>query len=236
MTMTAEEATAERALASGRALAQPIIIGELTDVPQPHSLVASQWPQEATLRIIHRFTTVTARTAAFTAPNPAADRGMLSYLKTGLETEGPEFWNGAAWRRPWNMPWGRLAAGPFVDVPTVGTNILVVGATPVVPTVPGRLYRGVIDNVNSYGTVATDIFGLAVGETGQANAGTATVQTIISNGVLPPFGANIFFTVATAANRAFDMRIGRTSGTGVLQIRMRLSVYDDGPAPGAVPA
>jgi hypothetical protein len=236
VTMTAEEATAERARASARELAQPIIIGELTDVPQPHSLVASQWPQEATLRIIHRFSTASARAAAFTAPNPAADRGMLSYLKTGLETEGPEFWNGAAWRRPWNMPWGRVAAGPFVDVPTVGTNILVVGATPVIPTVPGRQYRGVIDNVNSYGTVATDIFGLGVGETGQATVGTATVQTIVTQGVLPPFGANIFFTVATAANRAFDMRIGRTSGTGVLQIRMRLSVYDDGPVPGAVPA
>jgi len=59
----------------------PITIGELADVPSPGSPIASQWAQEVSARIVHRFATVAARDAAF--PAPAAS--TLAYV-TGTKT------------------------------------------------------------------------------------------------------------------------------------------------------
>ena len=42
------------------ALAPPVTIGELTNVPAPGSQIAAQWAQDATSRIVHRFANRTA--------------------------------------------------------------------------------------------------------------------------------------------------------------------------------
>jgi hypothetical protein len=91
----------------------PVVIGELTDVPAPGSLVASKWAQEVSSRLIQRFATAAARTAAWAASAIAPPKGMPSYLTTNDAAEGPEYYNGVSWRKPWNQPWGEVA---YVEV------------------------------------------------------------------------------------------------------------------------
>jgi hypothetical protein len=117
----------------------PIQIGELTDVPAPGSPIASQWAQEASARIVHRFATAAARATAF----PAPVRGTASYLQTNTDTEGPEWFDGASWRKPWNMPWGRIGhASRVADVNAIGTAIVdLPGLTVTFAALGFRVYR-----------------------------------------------------------------------------------------------
>lgn len=122
----------------------PITIGELADVPAPGSGVKSQWCQEITNRIHHRFATPAARTAAFAAPNPVAVKGQASYLATNDKTEGPEYFNGTTWRKPWNEPWGVLASAIVaVDQAGFGSALSPINGmtVPAVPVVAQRLHR-----------------------------------------------------------------------------------------------
>lgn len=61
---------------------------------------APAWSWQA----LPKFATTGARTTANAAP---AD-GDASYLNAGDATEGPEFYNGSNWRKPWNLPWGTI--------------------------------------------------------------------------------------------------------------------------------
>ena len=56
----------------------PVMIGELTDVPAPGSPIASQWAQETTNRIVHRFATKAALDAGW----PAATAGNRALAAT----------------------------------------------------------------------------------------------------------------------------------------------------------
>jgi hypothetical protein len=49
-----------------------------------------------------RFASTAARDAAITSP----EEGMCAYIDSDDVAEGPTLYNGAAWRLPWNMPWG----------------------------------------------------------------------------------------------------------------------------------
>jgi hypothetical protein len=60
-----------------RATVPPITIGEISDVPTVGSAIASQWAQEVTNRIVHRFANVAARDAW-----AAADGSMCITLDT----------------------------------------------------------------------------------------------------------------------------------------------------------
>jgi len=42
-------------------------------------------------------------------PSPGG-AGTLVYRDSGDANEGPEFYHGSAWRKPWNMPWGYIAS------------------------------------------------------------------------------------------------------------------------------
>jgi hypothetical protein len=49
-------------------------------------------------------TFTTAALANTAIPSPVDGQGY--YLNTNTTTEGPQYWNGSAYRLPWNMPWG----------------------------------------------------------------------------------------------------------------------------------
>jgi hypothetical protein len=106
--MTIADAQDAPAVPAQQDVVNPGTIGEFNNVPAPGSLVASAWAQQATNRLFHRFATYGARTTAFTAPNPTPTRGQACYISSGNFQEGIEFWNGTAWRKPWNMPWGSM--------------------------------------------------------------------------------------------------------------------------------
>jgi hypothetical protein len=90
-------------------------------------------------QVVAQFPNVAARTAAIAAPVG----GQASYIDSGDANEGPEFWNGAAWRKPWNMPWGVVAQ--FTVLPanlvTVGTTELVLFTTPAFNAPGNRRYK-----------------------------------------------------------------------------------------------
>jgi len=60
-------------------------------------------------------TFTTAALAATAIPSPVD--GQAYYLNTNTTTEGPQYWNGSAYRLPWNMPWG------YVGESVVGANV-----------------------------------------------------------------------------------------------------------------
>jgi len=136
----------------------PVQIGELTDVPAPGSPILSAWSQEVTARINHRFASTAARTTAWSAPNPVPVKGTMSYLATNNPTEGPEYWDGVAWRKPWNLPWGALGVASVAvaqsGYDSVVRDINTLAVT--VATTPGRVLRAVLyvpftTTVNSFG-------------------------------------------------------------------------------------
>lgn len=117
----------------------PVQIGELLDVPAPGSGVKSAWCQEITNRIHHRFATPAARATAFPAPQV----GQASYLTAADASHGPEYWDGVAWRKPWNVPWGVMGSSTIVTdqvgIGTVGVDMT--GFAIPFTAVAGRLYR-----------------------------------------------------------------------------------------------
>lgn len=72
------------------------VIGEETLAADFNTFVQQQ--------VIAGFPTVAARASGIAAPA----RAQASYVAVGDGTEGPEYWNGVAWRKPWNQPWGVL--------------------------------------------------------------------------------------------------------------------------------
>jgi hypothetical protein len=98
------------------------VVGEEVLAPDFNTYVQQQ--------VVAQFPTTAARGSGIASPVA----GQGSYLDTGNETEGIEFWNGAAWRRPWNMPWGEVgrnsntgqwnALGPIQDLlPAAFTSV-----------------------------------------------------------------------------------------------------------------
>lgn len=85
-----------------------------------------------------------ATTGARTTANASPADGDASYLNAGDATEGPEFYNGTSWRKPWNMPWGRLAnATNITGTPQTGiTTVADLTSCSITFTrVANRLYR-----------------------------------------------------------------------------------------------
>lgn len=90
----------------------PVTIGELNDVPSPGSPIASQWSQEVTRRILHRFATVAARDAAYPAATAAAgaicvtlDTGFVWTVRGGI----------------WCPVAGTVVAGGSAGIPDINT-------------------------------------------------------------------------------------------------------------------
>lgn len=193
-------------------------VGEEVIAPDFNTYVQQQ--------VVEQFPNVAARTAAVTAPVA----GQPSYIDSGDMNEGPEFYNGTSWRRPWNMPWGRIGNGAAVDQATVGSNLYVgLGTTPALPMLVNRAYAAKIELGGGFGSTPGDSFNIYFGELGQANISGGVVAIMLANAYLPPGTIMAPFS-STAGNKQFDMRVQRVAGTGTLQFRARLFIYDEGPA------
>lgn len=87
-----------------------------------------------------QFPSVAAR--ALELPTP--QRGQVTYRADGTKDEGPNYWTGANWRLPWNLPWGTMAyAVGAVDHPGFGSALAAVNGMVLsnVPCVGARLLK-----------------------------------------------------------------------------------------------
>jgi hypothetical protein len=101
-------------------------------------------------QVIAGFATPAARTSGL----PAPVRGQASYIAAAGPSEGLEFWDGVAWRKPWNQPWGLLGT-ISLGVQSTGWDTVVrdiTGLALTVPTAPNRALK--ISFYALYGTTS----------------------------------------------------------------------------------
>lgn len=79
-------------------------------------------------------------TRAVAIPSPTDGQG--AYLNAGDTTEGVEFWNGTAWRRPWSLPWGVVGKAKATADTTLSTvSQTSIGLAASFTAVTNRQYR-----------------------------------------------------------------------------------------------
>jgi hypothetical protein len=157
-----------------------------------------------------KFASTGARTAAIIVP---AD-GDVSYLNAGDATEGPEFYNGTNWRKPWNLPWGSAVAPGTATANTAGftTTETDLGLAVTVTPISNRRYR-IVFTGHLQGTVAND--SVAVRLTNQAN--TLIYERDISINVAGlPQAFSITESYNTIGPTGFKVRAARIAGTGTI--------------------
>jgi hypothetical protein len=137
----------------------PITIGSIADAPQPGSPIASNWANEMTNRIVHRFATVASRDSAW----PASTAGVGSVCIT-LDTN--TMWivsNAAVWIevklngllvRP-----GFSNADQSIPTPSYAT---LTGSLLTATIVAGRWYRYSWQFTTTQNTVGTHTFQVAL--------------------------------------------------------------------------
>lgn len=198
------------------------VIGEETLAADFNTYVQQQ--------VIAQFSTAAARSTGLASPV----RGQASYIATGDKTEGLEFWDGVAWRKPWNLPWGLISVATKVANEAGFDNVVRdIGSLSVtVASVPANRYLRVSVFASMFSTVATwgqiyitdaagSQFALGAIPTGGVTA-TLTVHALIATTVTGSLtfkarvncGAGNLTVIGAANNPAF------------------LTVEDTGPATG----
>jgi hypothetical protein len=80
--------------------------------------------------------------ALATVANPSPVDGQAYYLNLNTADEGPFFFNGTNYRRPWNMPWGNVASATSTSNTAIGGTLATVGiSTGSFTPVANRYYR-----------------------------------------------------------------------------------------------
>jgi hypothetical protein len=127
------------------------------------------------------FASAAARTTADGSP---AD-GDASYLNAGDATEGPEFYNGSNWRKPWNLPWGIIAVASVTANQTgISAEADLTSLTVTFTAITGRRYRTMghtlMKTVTTSGNFSVFITDGASTHVGQASGSTATLGFTVS--------------------------------------------------------
>lgn len=131
---------------------------------------APSWSWQA----LPKFATTGARTTAI--PSPAD--GDASYLNAGDATEGPEFYNGSNWRKPWNLPWGIMGTASTTTPQTgISTIADLTSLTVSFTAVTGRRYKTTVQTKLTHSAaVGIPALSIADGSNVQSNALTQTMQ------------------------------------------------------------
>lgn len=153
------------------------------------------------------FASTAARDAAIAAPSG----GQADYEDTGDVLEGPWFYNGTSWRRPWNMPWGIMGTGQATANQTgitAATNIT--NVTTSFTAVTGRRYKThvFLPFVTQNTSAATVLFIIADGANVQSQA--ATIKINASD--FQPLAVMMVETIAAGAVTR-KARISTSAGT-----------------------
>lgn len=129
---------------------------------------------------------------------------------------------------PISAPLGRIGSGSSFDNPTSGTTQLIVGTTASIPISAGRKYMARIElNSGHYGTVVADLFTIFLAMDGALYLGGPPVYIRTANQYMDP-GSAAFSIAPSAGSHTFAAGAYRNAGTGSLQFRGRVYIYDEG--------
>lgn len=173
-------------------------------------------------------TFTTAALAATAIPSPIDGQGY--YLNTNTTTEGPQYWNGSAYRLPWNLPWGYVSNGYLSSsVTATGLNWAAAFTWNGTGVVANRRY------------LMQAFFNLEPSNLGQINAevgsgigsGTEGRAAYYANGTSWISGlavAGVFTTTAGSMTRYASFRMSSGTGGVTAQIGSTYQILDIGPA------
>jgi len=186
-------------------------------------------------QIAAQFASPAARTAGWASP----PNGAVSVL-TNLDAQhGVEVWNGTAWRKPWNEPWGFIGETVVTansgTVPGGGAVTSWFGVT--VNVVQNRRYK-ITASVYSVGAAGTGDFALTIwdGTTAQLAGMALAMGGSASNYAGKEF--SVTWVAPASGSKAFNLRLycaaTAMTGTAGPTVPAFIRVEDVGPA--GVPA
>lgn len=143
--------------------------------------------------------------------------GIGVYRRTNDANEGVEFWNSAAaaWRKPWNMPWGVIGT-PAAITSSQGSITAVTDITSLsvaFTAVANRLYRVTLDAQSVQSTVTTDRVDVILADVSN------NVLLTHNYPVSQPCGVSLVKTLSgvSAGSYTVKARCQRGAGTGTVQ-------------------
>lgn len=161
---------------------------------------------------------------------PSPSVGQASYLAGSASTDGPYYYNGSAWRLPWNMPWGHVTEiVQASDSAALATNtwgaFLTWNGTGLVANRQYRVRTLFHFVPSALGTLDFGI-GAASGSPTRAFA-----QYVPANTASQIAGQELVFTTtAGSMTRLLTMRMTTGGGTVTLKAGSTLMVEDVGPS------
>lgn len=161
----------------------------------------------------HRFPTV-ASTSLY--PATVSD-GLAVYRASGDANEGPEFYNGSAWRKAWNQPWGVVGTPAIVTSSSqTFTTIADLTSFSVTFTAVANRYYKTTAFVSLKSTIAGDIIRFEIDD-GSSTRIALNQQVVSGAGVDTGFSVATVETIA-AGSVTRKLRGSRVSGTGTCSV------------------
>lgn len=175
-------------------------------------------------------TFITSALATTAIPSPIDGQGY--YLNTNTTAEGPQYWNGTAWRQPWNMPWGH------VSTTTLGVTATYAATAWGFPAfewngtgvIANRRYKATVDFAWGIGTLVGQVdFGIGTA----AGTGVGRVISIYQDtGTAPRQNSHSVTFTTTAGSMTRGLTIRKQTGGGNIDVlaQSQLVIEDIGPA------
>jgi hypothetical protein len=152
--------------------------------------------------------------ALATTAIPSPVDGQAYYLNLNTDQEGPYFFNGTNYRRPWNLPWGAVSSQVSVaGAGFVSTVETVIYSGPSTTFVANRRYRWTFQ-VTHVGQVAGDLFDIKL----RANNASGTLYDTQRFAIVGPIfqGISTISTIISPGSVTFTPVVCfvRTVGSG----------------------
>jgi hypothetical protein len=153
-------------------------------------------------------------------------------LNLNTDQEGPYFFNGSQYRRPWNMPWGVVSLTTLASLASFAFNTW--GFPPFewngTGVVANRRYKATVDfGWGSFALVGAYEFGIGTG----AGAGIGRVTTVYQDtNTAPKQNTQTITFTTTAGNMTRGLSVRKTTGSGGADVAAgsTLLIEDIGPA------
>lgn len=171
-----------------------------------------------------------ASAATRLAAIPAPASGYSTYIDSGAQDEGPEYFNGLSWTKPWNMPWAYVGnSSVAADQTGITTAVDLTGFSLPINAVTGRRYRAsFLFTAQQLTAQGSQVYVIDVN-----GVQTTLMSAVVAPGVYQPFSGIFVFTV-TAGVRTVKLRGQTSAGTlsilSASQAPGRLLIEDVGPS------
>lgn len=171
--------------------------------------------------------------SATTTGLPTTD-GTVAYINSGDANEGIQTYNGSAWRRPWNMPWGVIAnVSVTTNQGSITSQVDVTGLTNTSTYVANRLLKITVQTSKVISTVANDRIDFFV------LLGANTIGNFVTGPVTASIGISacgVYYVTSISGSQTIKVQIARGVGTGTVSTSassvspFQLIIEDIGPS------